>query len=291
MPDRYFVDEPISANRVTLAGPEAHHLIHVMRATAGTRVTLFDGGGDEFSAAIERVGRSEVELSIVSRESIDRELPFDLTLGVALPKGDRQKWLVEKAVELGMTRIVPLRTQRGVAQPVEQALVRLRRAVIEASKQCGRNRLLQIEEPRAWPDFVANTGTVPTSVSAKMGLSPLVPQAAGTPCRLVAHPGGEKHLCSFLADDSGNTLQAADSVAPLRRSSAGCNQPPSTACKQAVAQGDVCLAIGPEGGFAEDEIALAVAAGWRTIDLGPRILRVETAALCLAAVIASARCT
>ena len=90
---------------------------------------------------------------------------------MALPKGDRQKWLVEKAVELGVTRIVPLRTQRGVAQPVEQALVRLRRAVIEASKQCGRNRLLQIDEPRAWPDFVAD--------------------AADTPCRLLAHPGGD----------------------------------------------------------------------------------------------------
>ena len=110
--------------------------------------------------------------SILSRESVNRELPFDLTLGVALPKGDRQKWLVEKAVELGVTRIVPLRTRRGVAQPVEQALVRLRRAVIEASKQCGRNRLLQIDQPRAWPDFVAD--------------------AADAPCRLLAHPEGNR---------------------------------------------------------------------------------------------------
>ena len=68
MSDRYFVEEPISADRVTLSGPEAHHLIHVMRATAGARVTLFDGGGDEFSAAVERVGRADVELSILSRE-------------------------------------------------------------------------------------------------------------------------------------------------------------------------------------------------------------------------------
>jgi 16S rRNA (uracil1498-N3)-methyltransferase len=173
-----------------------------------------------------------VELSILSRESVNRELPFDLTLGVALPKGDRQKWLVEKAVELGVTRIVPLRTQRGVAQPVEQALVRLRRAVIEASKQCGRNRLLQIEQPRSWPDFVADAGS--------------------TACRLVAHPGGQTGLGSLSV-------------------------------------GDICLGIGPEGGFAEDEVALAVAAGWSSVGLGPRILRVETAALALTAVIASAR--
>jgi 16S rRNA (uracil1498-N3)-methyltransferase len=233
MPDRYFVDKPISADRVTLSGPEAHHLIHVMRATPGTHVTLFDGGGDEFTAAIERVGRSEIELSVLSRKPIDRELPFDLTLGVALPKGDRQKWLVEKAVELGVTRIVPLRTQRGVAQPVEQALARLRRTVIEASKQCGRNRLLQIDEPQSWPDFVA--------------------RAAGAACRLLAHPG---------ANEDGRH------VLPIH-------------------SGAVVAAIGPEGGFTDEEAALAVSAGWQAVNLGSRILRVETAAILLAAMVVS----
>jgi 16S rRNA (uracil1498-N3)-methyltransferase len=231
MTDRYFVDKPISADRVTLAGPEAHHLIHVMRATPGVRVTLFDGGGDEFTAAVELIGRSEVELSIVSREAIDRELPFDLTLGVALPKGDRQKWLVEKAVELGVTRIVPLVTQRAVAQPVEQALARLRRTVVEASKQCGRNRLLQIEEPQSWPTFVAG--------------------AAGAACRLLAHPGASQ--------DGRRDLP--------------------------IGAGAVIAAIGPEGGFTDDEVAQAVAAGWQAVDLGPRILRVETAAISLAAMV------
>jgi 16S rRNA (uracil1498-N3)-methyltransferase len=233
MADRYFADEPISTDRVTLSGPEAHHLIHVMRATPGLQVTLFDGGGDEFPAVVERVGRAEVELSVFARQSIDRELSFDLTLGVALPKGDRQKWLVEKAVELGVTRIVPLRTQRGVAQPVDQALARLRRSVIEASKQCGRNCLLQLDQPRSWPDFVAT---------------------ADASCRLVAHPRGNGKLHSLLSAISG----------------------------------DVCAAIGPEGGFADEEIALAVAANWHVVDLGPRILRVETAVLMLAGVIASA---
>jgi 16S rRNA (uracil1498-N3)-methyltransferase len=232
MSDRYFVEAPISADRATLSGPEAHHLIHVMRATPGTQATLFDGSGDEFSASVNRVGRADVELSILSRQSVNRELSFTLTLGVALPKGDRQKWLVEKAVELGVTRIVPLRTQRGVAQPVEQAIARLRRSVIEASKQCGRNRLLQIDEPQSWPEFVAG---------------------AAAACRFVAHPGGE-------------TLAPALTVHLA---------------------GDVCLAVGPEGGFADEEIALAAAAGWRTANLGPRILRVETAALFLAVIAAS----
>ena len=76
MADRYFSDEPISTDRVTLAGPEAHHLIHVMRAVPGMRVTLFDGGGDEFTAAIERVGRSEVELSILAPSRLTGSCPW-----------------------------------------------------------------------------------------------------------------------------------------------------------------------------------------------------------------------
>jgi len=234
MSERYFVDEPLSPGRVMLGGPEAHHLIHVMRAAAGRRIVLFDGSGAEFPAVVQQVGRSEVELSVAAREEVNRELPAEVTLGVALPKGDRQKWLVEKAVELGVTRIVPLRTERGVAQPVEQALLRLRRAVIEASKQCGRNRLLQIGEPRDWPDFLE--------------------EAAGVPCRIVAHPleKGDRHASPFPAE---GLLDAA------------------------------FLAIGPEGGLTAQEVALAVAAGWQTVDLGPRILRVETAAVLLVAML------
>jgi 16S rRNA (uracil1498-N3)-methyltransferase len=234
MSDRYFIDEPISSDRVVLAGPEAHHLIHVMRASRGSRVVLFDGAGAEFQAVVQQIGRSEVELSILSRDEVDRELPIHLTLGIALPKGDRQKWLVEKAVELGVTRIVPLRTQRGVAQPVEQALQRLRRSVIEASKQCGRNRLLQIDDPRGWSDFVDD--------------------AAAVPCRLLANPQGFHKTSQIPIPEE----------LPDR----------------------VSLAVGPEGGFTSEEVTQAVAAGWHTVDLGPRILRVETAALALAAVVA-----
>jgi 16S rRNA (uracil1498-N3)-methyltransferase len=111
-----------------------------------------------------------VELTVLARQSIDRELGFPLTLAVALPKGERQKWLVEKAVELGVTRIVPLQAARAVAQPTAGALDRLRRTVIEASKQCGRNRLLEISEAQSLHTLIGN-----------------VPADA---VRLMAHPRG-----------------------------------------------------------------------------------------------------
>jgi 16S rRNA (uracil1498-N3)-methyltransferase len=233
MADRYFTETPITADLATLGGSEAHHLIHVMRAKRGTRVVLFDGSGAEFSATVEKVGRADVELKILAREDVDRELPLTVVLGVALPKGDRQKWLVEKAVELGVAAVVPLKTEHAVAQPVEQALDRLRRAVVEASKQCGRNRLLTIHTPQPWTNFVEGT--------------------ADEPCRLLAHPQGFHRGAS-----------------PLPRVN-----PPKT----------VLLAVGPEGGFSPSEVAIAVSAGWHTVDLGRRILRIETAALLLTAMV------
>lgn len=238
MSHRYFSDTPIAGDAAVLAGQEAQHLSRVMRASVGQQVTIFDGTGWEFDAVVQRVGRHEVELAIASRQQIDRELPLAIRLGVALPKGDRQAWLVEKAVELGVAALVPLRSQRSVAQPVNGALSRLRRAVVEASKQCGRNRLMQIDPPQSWESFV-NQSAGPGSL------------------RWLAHPGGMP-LPQFVA---------ALSASPTKVET-------------------VQLAIGPEGGLSDAEIATAVEAGWQLADLGPRILRVETAAVFLSAVAA-----
>jgi 16S rRNA (uracil1498-N3)-methyltransferase len=155
MSDRFFVSPPIAGQRASLAGDEARHLTAVMRAKVGQEIVVFDGSGAEFTARIAATGKSTVDLEIVERQEISRELSVSVTLAVALPKGERQKWLVEKATELGVTRLVPLVTERGVAQPVEAALDRLRRSVIEASKQCGRNRLLEIDSPATAIDFFA----------------------------------------------------------------------------------------------------------------------------------------
>ena len=224
-----------------MTGPEAHHLVHVMRARVGEEVVLFDGSGAEFTAEIEHVNRSAVEFRVFARREVDRELPVELTLGVALPKGERQKWLVEKAVELGVARLVPLETSRSVVQPGDRAPPKLGRAVIEASKQCGRNRLMEITAGQKLDEFVA-TGR-------------------GAACRLLAHP-------------------AARADVPAERL-------PADVLPRLDQTGPVLLAVGPEGGFTPEEIDLATAAGWQSIDLGPRVLRIETAAIVLSALVAA----
>jgi 16S rRNA (uracil1498-N3)-methyltransferase len=236
MSQRFFVPA-IGDEQAVLEGSEAHHLINVMRAKVGTEVVLFDGNGAEYVARVARIERSQVKLTIRRRTEVNRELAIHVTLAVALPKGDRQRWLVEKAVELGVARLVPLKTERGVAQPAQQALKRLERTVIEAAKQCGRNRLMEIGHPCQFVEFAA--------------------EAPADAVRLVAHPGGQP-VGETLGSDQG-----AASAKPA-----------------------YLLAVGPEGGFTREEVAVATRQGWQTVDLGPRRLRIETAALALVVAVA-----
>ena len=167
MADRYFSDDPLVGNAALLRGSEAHHLLHVMRAKVDDEIIVFDGRGGEWWAQITRLGRAEVEVALRMHRPVERELPTEFALAVSLPKGDRQRWLVEKAVELGVTRVIPITTARSssVAEPP----AKLNRYVIEASKQCGRNRLMEIAKPQPWAEIVI----IETSAD-----------------RLLAHPGG-----------------------------------------------------------------------------------------------------
>ncbi len=184
MADRYFVEATSPDQTARLTHQEAHHLAHVLRAKPGAQVVLFDGTGREYDATVTRVGRSEIELAIDNTREVDRELSTTITLAVALPKGDRQRWLVEKATELGVARLVPLMTERSNDRETESALNKLRRAVIEASKQCGRNRLMEIAAPVRLTDYLASR--VETLAS---------PDNRTPEWQLVAHPGGT--LCQF----------------------------------------------------------------------------------------------
>jgi len=188
MTRRFFIDGGLTGSTGTIAAAEAHHLLHVMRARLGDVVVLFDGSGREFEGEITTLGCATVTVRIIAERVVDRELPFQLTLGVALPKGDRQRWLVEKLVELGVTELVPLVTSHSVAQPSESTLHRLRRGVVEASKQCGRNRLMTVATARVLDDFLGD----PWTGRSRLLLHPTrpIPTWTGAP----SEPKGEETL-------------------------------------------------------------------------------------------------
>jgi 16S rRNA (uracil1498-N3)-methyltransferase len=232
MSERFFLATPPVDGRAELVGDEARHLARVLRAAIGDAVAVFDGRGSEWPARVTSIGRDRVVLE-VGPPLAAAAPPLPLTLAVALPKGDRQKWLVEKLTELGCARLVPLVTTRGVAEATPAAIERLGRAAIEACKQCGRTTLPEI--------------TPPATLAAVL--------AARDP-----------NTVSLVADPSGEAL------GPLLAGHAGA----------------VLALVGPEGGFTAEELAVAEAAGCRRVSLAPHILRVETAAIALAAGMATA---
>ncbi|PQO43550.1 16S rRNA (uracil(1498)-N(3))-methyltransferase [Blastopirellula marina] len=179
MSHRFFLETPITAETVEIDGPEAHHLLHVMRAKVGDSVTLFDDSGAQFAAEIIAVGRKSATAKIIERQEVSRELPVSLTIAAALPKGDRQRWLVEKCVELGVTDFLPLETERSVSLKKEKSLDKLRGYVIDASKQCERNRLMRIGAtaslPQFWDEAPAGALRLIADPIAQTGVSDLLP--------------------------------------------------------------------------------------------------------------------
>ena len=133
---------------------EAQHASRVMRADVGDRVTLFDGLGHEASAEIISVGRREVSCQCGPRAEVDRESSIELSMGIALPKPDRAKEMVERLTELGVARITPIIGQRSQRAPSPTLIEKLRRTVMESSKQCGRNQLLIVDDPDHFAHFV-----------------------------------------------------------------------------------------------------------------------------------------
>lgn len=251
MSDRFFVAHPIETDEIILTGPEAHHLIHVMRACPGQQIVIFDGQGHEAVAEITGIQKKAVFLRIVTQTDVSRELPISVTVASPIPKGDREWFLIEKLTELGVTSFVPLITQRTVVRPDEKVVERLRRYTIEACKQCGRNHLMLIRSPASWLEFLEN-----------------VPSGR----RVFAHP----FLRSPVMSSDSAAIGDTNKVVQKGREPISLSQ-------------EVVAAIGPEGGFTEEEVTQAIQAGWEQIDLGPRILRTETAAIVLATLLGAIR--
>jgi 16S rRNA (uracil1498-N3)-methyltransferase len=150
MSDRFFYPGSLHVGEVLLTDTEAHHLLHVLRAEVGTSVELFDGRGTVASGKVIELHRKDAKIEL--HEVHNAPEHKRLTLLTAVPKGDRFRWLIEKATELGVSRLVPISTERSVVNPRETKLKKLEQTVISACKQSGRNWMMQISEVIALKD-------------------------------------------------------------------------------------------------------------------------------------------
>ncbi|WP_339722739.1 16S rRNA (uracil(1498)-N(3))-methyltransferase [uncultured Paraglaciecola sp.] len=223
----YYPFEISTDSFVTLTDDATNHLANVLRAKTGQAVVLFNGDGNEYSAQLTEVTKRKVVVQIDSKISISIESPLNIHLGQGISRGDRMEWVIQKSVELGVTEITPLITERcGVKLSQERWSKKhqqWQKLAIAACEQCGRNVLPVLHSPVLFTDWI---------------------NLATNQVRLTLHPRAEKAFRHVTMPVSGARLL-----------------------------------IGPEGGFSEQEIYQTEQNGFQTIQLGPRVLRTETAAI------------
>ena len=243
MNHRFFVEGD------TLAPAQARQIATVLRLAPGAVVTLVCDG-EELDYRLDRVGRDEVTGTVVARRPAAGEPRVALTLGLPLLRGDRCEEVIEAVTQLGVSRLAPYTSARSVARELPEARrERWQRIAREAAETARRGRVPLIDPLRDWPALLA---------------------ALPAPVVIPWEEERERTLESALR--SSDVPTGALEVLAQR---------PAVSAADAVAPGlpaALALVIGPEGGLAEEEIALARARGAVTVTLGPRTFRSETAA-------------
>lgn len=220
---RFFCPAELASGQSLTLPPEVFaHAVRALRLEAGSAITLFNGKGGEFAATLTSVSKSSAMAQVGEYSQVERESPLDIWLLQALVVGDKMDWLVQKAVELGVSAILPWQAERSVArlsgERVAKRQAHWEGVVISACEQCGRNRLPPVHAP--------------------VSLAEAVREATA---RTLVHLTPESSLTALSVSK------------PL------------------------ALVVGPEGGFTAAEASLLKTGGAVPLNLGPRVLRTETA--------------
>jgi 16S rRNA (uracil1498-N3)-methyltransferase len=239
MSARFYADMPLHSGESLLLPERAARHAQVLRLQPGDTITLFNSQGGEFSATIERMGRSDVQARVGAHDPVEREAGRTVHLVMGMPANERMDWLVEKASELGAASITPLMAERSVlrlkGERADKKLAHWRGVAMAACEQCGRNRLPLLHEVSSFHEWLA------------------------------ALPGATAEAPRLLLSLRPGTQALAKAVATLMTGA------------------PLTLLSGPEGGLSAAEEDAAVARGFIPVNLGPRVLRAETAPLaCLA---------
>jgi 16S rRNA (uracil1498-N3)-methyltransferase len=227
----------IANARATLDASEARHLKDVLRLRVGDEVLVFDGEGREFKASIEEISAQQIRLHLLEEAPPSSpESPVEITLALALLKGEKLDLVIQKATELGIAKVllftsehadVKVRTRADGIQRID----RLERIALEAAKQSGRAKVPVIEGPFTLQELLSSTTAAHRLLFSERNGEPL--------------------------DELTKPREGAD----------------------------IIFVIGPEGGWADSELEAARTAGWTVVTLGGRVLRAETAAIAVLAVL------
>jgi len=235
---RFYVPQPrIENGMLKIEGDEVKHIRKVLRLRAGDEIVVFDGLGREVEGTIVEEGLSSVVIRVQNIISSKKDSPLEVTLAQSLLKGEKMDYLIQKATELGVKKIIPFFSSRSVPLlEKSRRLIRHHRwdkIAGEASKQCGRGSVPKVESLQEYSDML---------------------QIASTEnLRLILWERGEIRLKEVL--------------------------------ERSKEKKKIFFVIGPEGGFNQLEVDEAKRAEFIPVHLGRRILRAETASLCLLSIL------
>jgi 16S rRNA (uracil1498-N3)-methyltransferase len=228
IPRLYCPDHLQPGTEAVLPETAHRHVIQVLRLRAGDRVIVFNGDGNDCPGVLTRADKRSTRVQIESCHAVDNESGLHIHLVQGISRRERMDLTIRKGVELGVSCITPLVTERSVVNLAGERLQRRQQhwlsIVTSACEQCGRSRLPVMNAPATLANWLTQ------------------------------------------ADDGARLILAPAQTTRIRQLPVPTTQ-------------RVTLMVGPEGGFTLDEYALAEAAGYTGINLGPRILRTETAAI------------
>jgi len=193
--------------RIELDAGQANYLGNVMRLREGAELFVFDGQSGEWLARIVEAGKKRMALAIEQRTR-EPEAISDVWVAFAPVKRNQTDWLVEKATELGAAKLIPVMTQRTIAERVK--LERLEAIAIEAAEQCGRTRLPAIAEPIALRNFL---GTRERSRNLYFA-----DEAGGEPAASAFRPGAATILIGpegGFTDEERDAIRGAENAVPI----------------------------------------------------------------------------
>jgi 16S rRNA (uracil1498-N3)-methyltransferase len=173
---RLHTDQPLAPDsRITLEGAPANHIRRVLRLAPGDALTLFNGRGGEYAARVEGLRKDTVLVAVGEHRLVERESPLAITLAQGVSRGERMDLVVQKATELGVTRIVPVLTERTVvrldAAHADSKMRHWQAIAVGACEQCGRNSVPEIPLPQALPDLLRSLASRDLPI-ARIVLSP-----------------------------------------------------------------------------------------------------------------------
>ena len=191
---RIHCGEPLSTGLELDLPPGAARHVQVLRLQPGDTVTLFDGRGGEYQAAIAHMGRSDVRVQVGAHTAVERETQRAVHLAVGMPANERMDWLVEKATELGVASLQPLVAERSVlrlsGERAQKKQAHWQGVAIAACEQCGRNRVPVVHPVEALPAWLARQARAGLVLSLRGNSARLAAVAALEDVTLLSGPEG-----------------------------------------------------------------------------------------------------